>query len=227
MPQREGNGRAEHRAAEHVAGVVRSNGYPSDGEDCRHGDRYNTHRSVAEQERDRDGEGRGRMIAGKRRIVRGGDEQVRAVRMSRVRARSLPYMHDDLSGAQRQRGAEARRDHAMTGALRPPFPAHQERAREQNDEKDLGLQCEEPQGVLQRVVVVGVAVEELVDLEVDTDSVRRPPARLASRLARPSLGRPVDEVGVVGTLGGAQFGPAARSRGSRRCSPPPSWGSSS
>jgi hypothetical protein len=91
-----------------------------------------------------------------------------------VWTRTLPDVADDLRDAEGQGGAETRRDDAMATVDRPPLTSHEEHARKQHDEERLALQGDEPQGVLNPVVAVGVTVEQLVDVEVDADSLGNP-----------------------------------------------------
>jgi hypothetical protein len=86
-------------------------------------------------------------------------------------------VRDDLGHAERQQRAEPRCDGAVTAGHRSPLAPRQEDGGEKSGEEELRLQRGEPQRVLERVVVVGVAVEELVEMEVDLRTVGGLPER--------------------------------------------------
>jgi hypothetical protein len=91
---------------------------------------------------------------------------------------------DDLRQTKRQQRAEPGRDHTVAGGDRPPPAAHEEDDGEQRDEEDLALKGDEAQQILDSVVVIGEAVEELEEVEVDPSSVCGLPERHLTALFR-------------------------------------------
>jgi hypothetical protein len=172
MPEGERDGRPKQRTGEHVARIVRPGGNAGHAQRHRHDQRHDAHLPMAEQQRNRDGERGRRVIARKRWIVGCGDEQMGVMRVSDVRARALPDVSSNLGYSQPNGKAKSSGDDTMTTVDRPPLSSCKEHGREQGDEEHLALQGEEPQRVLDAIVVVGEAVENLVGLEVDADSLR-------------------------------------------------------
>jgi hypothetical protein len=164
-----------------IAGIVGPDRHSRHAQRHRHDERQDPGLAVSQQQRDRDGERRCRVVTREGRVGRRGDEQVDVARMGDVRPRPLPYVSDDLGCAERQQRAETRCNDPMTAIDRAPLAPGEEHSGQQGDEEHVSLQSEEPQRILQPVVVSGEAVEELVTLEIDTDSLGDAAASFARR----------------------------------------------